>query len=243
MAPPTNAGRDGATSMLVLALPNQVLFPAMRGSVEIPGRTFQDIRQHLDNTGASEVGVVALRPPKRSVAAATYGIGTACRLVSHSGSAAADWSEDATEDKAGAVKIQLEGRRRFRILRFTQTSPLRVADIEFLEEPEGEDQSVAVQALVHSVQEKLSDIFKQQQDKHKLGAGKRNFKLPSSATQLANMVGAMMVQLSVEERQHILETVDVQHRLELVIDLLQREAEAQKMMGDINASMQKNPRG
>ena len=94
-------------------------------------------------------------------------------------------------------------------------------------------------ALVHSVHEKVAELVKQAQDKNKTAMGKRSIKLPPSASALADMVGTVMTQLSVEERQRILETLDVQQRMELVMDYLQRETEAQKMSSEIHTSMQK----
>jgi len=235
---PAGAGRDG--TMLVLALPNQVFFPSMRGAVDVSKRTFEELCQYLEKTGTTEVGVVAMRPSKRGAAVGPYEIGTICHLVSHNGadSQGTPSEEGSAEGGGNSVQLQLEGRKRFKIRKFTQTSPVRMANIELIVDPDASDQSVAVQALVHSVQGKIAELLKQSQDKNKL-VGKRNFKLPSSAALLADMVGAMMTQLSVEERQRILETLDAQQRMEMVMELLQRETEAQKMSSEIHTSMQK----
>lgn len=227
--------------VLVLAFPNQVFFPSMRGAVDVPRRTFDEVCQYLEKTGGKEIGVVALRPPKRGAAGGPYEIGTLCQLVSNTGGDAAAGVEASAEGSGGSVQMQLEGKKRFKILKFIalKDSPVRMAKVEVLEEPEGGDQSVELQALVHSVQGKISELLKQAQDKIKGAAGKRNLKLPTSASLLADMVGAMMTQLSVGERQRILETLDVQQRMEMVMDLLQRETEAQKMSSEIHTSMQK----
>lgn len=235
---PTQDGRGDPSSMLVLTLPNQVFFPSMRGTVDVPRSTFEQITAHLEKTGATGVGAVALRPSKKGTAPSPYEIGTFCHLVQHNaGNAQGDTAGG--EGGGDTVQLSLEGKTRFRVLKYTRTSPVRIAAVEFIEDPTVDDQSVAVRALLHSVHDKLSELIKQAQDRKKLAIGKQNWKWPSSAPLLADMVGAMMTQLSVEERQRILETLDVRQRMELVMDLLQRETEAQRMSSEIHNSMQK----
>jgi len=54
------------------------------------------------------------------------------------------------------------------------------------------------------------------------------------------VMAAMLTQLSLEEKQKILEIVDVKTRLEYTLDLLQRETETQRLQSQITSSVQKS---
>jgi ATP-dependent Lon protease len=239
----TPTGGNNAASMVVLAIPNQVLFPGARVPIDLPRKVFDELSQLIEAKGASEIVVVALQP-KRGTSGVPYDIATACQLVSHTAgdSKAATISQGSASGSGSTIQLQVEGRKRARILKFVSGAPaslVRMAHIEMIDESHVDDGNVAVRALVHSVHEKVAELVKQAQDKNKTAMGKRSIKLPPSASALADMVGTVMTQLSVEERQRILETLDVQQRMELVMDYLQRETEAQKMSSEIHTSMQK----
>jgi len=236
MAPVDDGGRG---PVLILPLATQVIFPSMRQTIEISKQQFDEVCDYLEKTGSNGIGAVALQPGKRGgVGTELYEVGTFCRLVSNSANGGQDGKDKASP---GQVQITVEGGERFKIVDFVETSPQRIAAVQFLQEAEVDANSVELRALIGSVQEKLTEIVKQAQDGRQQNAwGKRQLKWPSSATMLADVVGATLPQLSVEERQQILETLDVRQRLELVLDLLQRETAAQRMSSEISSSMQRS---
>mmetsp|Transcript_110624 Transcript_110624/g.344771 ORF Transcript_110624/g.344771 Transcript_110624/m.344771 type:complete len:116 (-) Transcript_110624:27-374(-) len=115
------------------------------------------------------------------------------------------------------MRLVLEGRSRFRVLEFVESVPVRMARVEILPEAsEAEEDHVGVRALVHSIQEKMTELVKGGQDggvTKLLGGKRQQLRWPSSASTLSSVVGATLVQLSVEERQQILDTLDLQKRL------------------------------
>jgi len=264
MAPHSDSGSEDQAerlpaSLVVLPLRNQVIFPFVRGSFELPKKTFEEVCDHMERTGASVVGVVATRRPgKKGSPPDLYEVGTVCRLVSHAAAGTsgggAEGGETAAPSGGGGgggprVRVVVEGTTRFRIRGYTQLEPLRLASVELLEEqtqdgPEAPDQDVAVRALSHSIREKLGEMLRggsvQDGGKGSGASPRQQLRLPSSPSALAGLVGATLAQLSVEERQTVLQTANVKEQLELALDFLQREAEAKRMSGEISSGIQKS---
>mmetsp|Transcript_56207 Transcript_56207/g.159539 ORF Transcript_56207/g.159539 Transcript_56207/m.159539 type:complete len:936 (+) Transcript_56207:19-2826(+) len=254
MAPPDEEALAMVEQLVIIPLRSQVVFPSVRQAVELPKATFDEVLEHLERTGASNIGVLAMRPSRKGPLESKgdfFEIGTYCRLVSHAVAGAqqgpgAKGGEAAGKGGKASVRMTLEGRSRFRLLSWQQETPLRVARVQVLEEePEADEGDVATRALVHSIQEKMTELAKGGQQgegvKAALGGGKqRQFRWPSSPSMLTSVVGATLVQLSMEERQHILETLELRQRLELVLDLLQRETEAKRMSSEISSGIQKS---
>ncbi|CAK0893744.1 unnamed protein product, partial [Prorocentrum cordatum] len=71
------------------------------------------------------------------------------------------------------------------------------------------------------------------------GGRARQLRLPSSAAGLVGVAGATLGQVPVAERQRILDLRGVKERLEYVLELVQRESEARRISGEINAGIQK----
>lgn len=244
MAPTTGQSGGGATveQLPILPLRNQVIFPGIRGAVDLSKKAFDDVCAFMERTGASGIGALALRPSKKGPLESKgelFEVGTLCRLVSHSASD----TKGASNSSKGSVRLVMEGRSRFRVLEIVETGPIRVARVQLLEEdPEADEGDVGVRALVHTIQEKMTELLKGGQDNAaKLLGGKRQqVRWPSSPSTLSSVIGATLVQLSIEERQKILETLDIRQRLEHVLDLLQRETEAKRMSSEISSNIQKS---
>jgi ATP-dependent Lon protease len=120
----------------------------------------------------------------------------------------------------GTVKILVEGKRRARIRGFTQSDPFFACEYETLDESEGS--AVEVEALVRSVHAAFETYVK------------LNKKVPpemlntvagiSEPSRLADTIVAQL-NLKIDERQHLLELVDANQRLEEVFGLMQAELE------------------
>jgi len=198
------------------------MFPGVRGTVELSQRTFERVRRSLGEGRTGGLGLAATRPGTLEL----YEIGTFCRIVTHS---FLGQPRPGTEQgEAGArVRVVLEGRTRFRVLYYTQVSPLHITTVQLLEElpaPEG----ITVSNLALRVQRELLELLGQPKAENQPP-------WPASTSLLADVAGAALRPLPLEERQRILETMDVQCRLELVLPLLQREVEtkrAQESKGD-----------
>jgi len=239
-------------NVVVLPLRNQVVFPSVRSVIDIGKGTFQELCNHLEKTSSSGFAAVALRPAKAGSPPQTYEVGTYCRLNSHTvaednGNSAKDTeSADAgfpngSGRQPGRVRLVVDPRCRFRILKYTEMSPIRKATVQFLEEQENIDNDTAVRALAQSVQDKFNELLKQGgKDLEKMFGKGRHMQWPSQVSLLASIVGVTLTYLSVEERQQILEAPDVKSQLEVVLSLLQREAEAHRLTNEISTNIQKN---
>jgi len=266
MAPADDSHLEGQPPENVFLLPlrGQVIFPGVRSTIEISRSTFKELCDQLDRSGAQGVGCVAVRPlhARRSAAFDAsggdemYEVGTYCRLVSHDGASDSKGSDSkGVPSLSRKVQVVLDGKYRFKVIRYTQQSPVQAADVQPLTEEDAVNPAISddvkVRALVESVREKITDLMRNASEQAENG-GRNSFaallsgnktptpRLPTSPSALANVVGATLAQLTVEERQHILETVSVLTRLELVLDLLQRESEAKRVSGEISASIQKS---
>jgi len=183
-----------------------------------------------------------MRPGKRGEDD-VYEVGTLCKLISHSQN-----STSSRSDKKDEVitAIAVEGRSRFTLVNFNQTSPYRIATINLISENE-EGDGVEVKALRSSVQQALLKHLKEnlgnEGNNSQNGAGLsallggKQIKWPSSASLLADMVGAGLLQLTTAERQQVLENLSVRKRLEVVLDLLTKVGEAHRISNEINSNI------
>jgi ATP-dependent Lon protease len=134
----------------------------------------------------------------------------------------------------GTVKILVEGKRRARIRGFTQSDPFFACEYETLDESEGS--AVEVEALVRSVHAAFETYVK------------LNKKVPpemlntvagiSEPSRLADTIVAQL-NLKIDERQHLLELVDANQRLEEVFGLMQAELEVLQVERKIRSRVKK----
>jgi ATP-dependent Lon protease len=129
-------------------------------------------------------------------------------------------------------------------------SPYRLATINLLDEKEAGDASSAeVKALMQNVEHNVMELLKEGSEyrnaanvggplKNLFGSNRQKIRWPSSPFVLADMIGAGLPQLSVRERQDVLETFEVKKRLELVLELVQKEVEVQKLSREISNKAQ-----
>lgn len=143
-----------------------------------------------------------------------------------------------------AVRLIVQGLQRFRIVERIHESPYLRARIEPIAEPEiPEDQVEEVEALRRSV----AALFEQ--------AIRLSPQLPdelrslTQAVQETNVMGDLVaahMTLNVEDKQQILETIDVRERLRLLLDMLGREVRVleltSKVQSEVNTELSKSQR-
>ena len=118
----------------------------------------------------------------------------------------------------GTVKVLVEGKSRVRITEFTRSEPFFEAEAEALEETEGDADTVA--ALLRSVGEEFERYAKVKKNvpEEALSAVAET----RAADKLADLVSGHLG-VEVEQKQELLETLDVAERLEKVYGLMQGE--------------------
>ncbi len=141
----------------------------------------------------------------------------------------------------GTVRVLVEGLRRFKILDFTSQSPYLIARTEKLQDPT--DDSLELTALARNAGREFQEIIKLSPalaDQVKVDA--LNTENPGK---LSDLIAANL-NLSLEERQHLLEMPSAKERLTRLLPLLSRELEVlrlgSKIQNEVVTSMSKNQR-
>ena len=141
----------------------------------------------------------------------------------------------------GTVRVLVEGLRRFRIIDFTSQSPYLIARTEKLKDLA--DDSLELTALARNAEREFQEIIKLSPalaDQVKVAA--LNTEDPGK---LSDLIAANL-NLSLEERQHLLEMPSAKDRLTRLLPLLSRELEVlrlgSKIQNEVVTSMSKNQR-
>jgi ATP-dependent Lon protease len=141
----------------------------------------------------------------------------------------------------GTVRILVEGLRRFRIREFVSESPYLVARIEKLKDVV--DSTLELAALTRNAAREFQEIVKLSPTlAEEVKVAALNSEDPA---QLADLIAANL-NLSLQERQHLLELPEVKVRLSRLLPLLSRELEVlklgSKIQNEVVTSMSKNQR-
>ncbi|MSW50388.1 MAG: endopeptidase La [Actinobacteria bacterium] len=139
----------------------------------------------------------------------------------------------------GTLRLLVQGTQRVRLTRFTKTEPYLVAEIEELPDqlgPEGEDgSSPELVALHRSVQETFSKIVEAVPYlPEELQIAVANIDDPVALSQL--ITGSLRI--GTDDKQELLEQVDVQARLRRLMAILARELEVISIGSEIQSQVQ-----
>ena len=141
----------------------------------------------------------------------------------------------------GTVRVLVEGLRRFRIKDYAAQTPYLIAKIEKLKDVV--DDSLELAALTRNAEREFQEIIKLSPTlSEQVKVAAINTEDPAK---LADLIGANL-NLSLEERQHLLEIPAVKDRLTRLLPLLSRELEVlklgSKIQNEVVTSMSKNQR-
>jgi ATP-dependent Lon protease len=141
----------------------------------------------------------------------------------------------------GMVRILVEGLRRFRIREFVSESPYLVARVEKLKDVV--DTTLELAALTRNAAREFQEIVKLSPTlTEEVKVAALNEQDPA---QLADLIAANL-NLSLQERQHLLELPEAKVRLSRLLPLLSRELEVlrlgSKIQNEVVTSMSKNQR-
>lgn len=232
-------------NVFILSLKQQVIFPSIRVNITIPKQVFEELCEFCEKNDSTNVGVIVAKSVARGVED-LHDVGTYCRIASHSQS-----TTKVGNQEVSVVTLLIEGQNRFRVRSYSQTSPFRLATVQMLEEREGVDKEKEVKSLAEKVKENVVELLKDAVPSGKqsgrqggslrnlFGNGRQRIRWPASSSILADMIAAGLEQLSIAERQQVLETVDVRQRLELVLNLLGKVVEVQKLSAEISSKTSK----
>ncbi len=129
----------------------------------------------------------------------------------------------------GAHHIVIQGQQRFRTLEYLPGYPFLVARIERIEEPETTSPEVEAR-LVHLKERTLEALQYLPQAPRELAAAIQAIPTPAAGADLV----ASFMDIKVEEKQEILETIDVKARLDKVLQMLSHAIEVLRLTRDIS---------
>src|SRR5262249_1610665 len=133
----------------------------------------------------------------------------------------------------GTLRILVQGTQRIRIVDYVTEEPYLVARIE--EMPDVVEQSTELEALTRNVQSTFSEIIESiPYLPEELQLAVANLDDPSALSHL--IAGALRI--SVEEKQELLETVDVTKRLRRLSEILARELEVVQLGSKIQSQVE-----
>jgi ATP-dependent Lon protease len=217
-SPPIGEVRD----LPLVALRETVIFPEMI----VPLQVGREKSVNALNAAVAEGGPIALVTQRQAEQedigdpSELYEIGTLAKIA------------QVVQLGDGTVRAIVQGQSRLRVHGFSQTDPYLRASIEELpdEAPEG----VEMQALMRTVQAQIEQyVANGAPVPPEAAVAARNITEPGL---LADMV-AYSPDMSTEQRQELLETIDVVARLKLVTDFLANQVEILELKGRIQSEV------
>lgn len=206
----------------VLPLRDMVLYPEIVAPVMV-GR--ESSKRLVDEAvaGNKTIGLVALRDPEIEdpKAADLYSFGTAARIV------------QMLRFPDGTIRIVVEGLARIRLTKITADSPYFRGEVEVI--PPSQSESPKIDALVRNVLASFQQMVEMAPYiPDQLFVAAINISEPDN---LADFM-ASNVNISIEERQELLETTDVESRLEKLVRIINRELAILQMGSKIQEEVQ-----
>jgi len=220
---PAEERQPTATRELPLvALRETVIFPEMI----VPLQVGRDKSVNALNAAVAEGGPIALVTQRQAeqeditAPSELYTVGTLAKIA------------QVVQLQDGTVRAIVQGQGRLRVHRFAQSSPYLRAEVEEVadETPPG----LEVQALMRTVQAQIEQyVANGAPVPPEAAVAARNITEPGL---LADMV-AYSPDMTTEQRQELLETVDVTERLKLVSAFLGRQVEILELKGKIQSEV------
>ena len=224
--------------LTILPLPNTPVFPGVFTPMMIPeGHGVDVVRQALDGDGC--IGLVLVRdeadsestpePPESATGAELHQVGTAAKIVRK------------INLPDGGINIFVSTLRRFRIAKFLHATTPLVAAVEYLDNRNLE--SVEVHALTRAL---IAEV-KQVSENNPLFSEEMRVNMVNidQPGKIADFV-ASILNVSADEKQGILETIDVRERLEKVLVFIKKEQELlriqKKIQSQLNDKIEKSQR-
>jgi ATP-dependent Lon protease len=207
-----------ADALIIVPVRNMVLFPGMIQPITIGRENSIAGAQHAVKT-ERPIGIVLQRNPQIESPALDdlCLVGTRANVLRYV----------TTPD--GAHHIICQGQQRFRLVELIEGYPFLVARVGLIEEPEATGKEI--EARFMQLKERALEVlhFMPQASQELVGVVQGM----SSAGALADMVAGLM-DIKAPEKQKLLETVDLQRRLDGVLELLAQRIEVLRLSREID---------
>lgn len=205
-------------ALIIIPVINMVLFPGLIVPITISRENTVAAAQEAARNGR-QIGVLLQRRPDEPAATETdlYQVGTTASILRYV----------TTPD--GTHHIVCQGEQRFRVIEFLTGFPFHVARVERLQKAEAS--STEIEALMIQLKERTAEILNFLPDvPREILATAQSM---SSAAALTDWISGL-IDLEPSEKQGLLETFDVQARLDKVLALLNHRAEVLRLSHDIS---------
>ena len=216
------ASQTRTRDLPLVALRETVIFPEMI----VPLQVGREKSVNALNAAVAEGSLIALVTQRRAETeeilepSELYAIGTLAKIA------------QVVQLQDGTVRAIVQGQSRLRVHGFVSTSPHLVATVEEL--PDASPKGVEVEAMMKTVQAQMDQYVQSGAPvPPEAAVAARNISEPGL---LADMV-AYSPDMSTEQRQELLETVDVVERLKLVSTFLNRQVEILELKGKIQSEV------
>jgi ATP-dependent Lon protease len=213
---------SGPRELPLVALRETVIFPEMI----VPLQVGREKSVNALNAAVAEGGPIALvtqrQPEQEDIESPSelYTVGTLAKIA------------QVVQLQDGTVRAIVQGQTRLRLINFVANEPYLRATVEELHDASGA--SLEVQALMRTVQAQIEQyVANGAPVPPEAAVAARNISEPGL---LADMV-AYSPDMSTEQRQELLETVDVTERLKLVSNFLARQIEILELKGRIQSEV------
>ncbi len=206
----------------VLPIRNAVLFPGAVAPFDVGREKSVALVEDIENLNQPIIVIFAQRDPSTDDPgqADLYPVGVAARVLK------------ALKHSSGNYSLILQGLMRVRMEGVTGNSPYLKARISRLDEPKAED--VEAEALSMSLRDIAKQVIQLMPELPREAAALIDS--ISEPGQLADLVAANL-EVPVEEKATLLETIDVKDRIRKVLRLLTRQLEILKMRERINSQI------
>lgn len=204
-------------ALILIPLRNLVLFPGLVAPINI-GRERTIAAAQEATRAERQVGVVLQRDAETEVPqpGQLHQIGTVASILRY-----------VTQNNGHYIVCQ--GHQRFRIIEFLDGYPFLAARVQFL--PEADEQTAEIQARLLQLKERSTEILGLlPQVPAELATAAQNI---TSASAYADFVAGLM-DLTPQEKQDILETLDLPERLDKVLTFLVHRIEVLRLSQQIN---------
>jgi ATP-dependent Lon protease len=220
--PTSQPGETGRRQLPLVALRETVIFPEMIVPLQV-GRDKSVKALNAAVADGQPIALVTQRQAESEDIAAPdelYEVGTLAKIA------------QVSQLQDGTVRAIVQGQQRLRLHGFVQAEPYIVADVELLQE--ADPSGLEIQALMRSVQGQIEQYVQSGAPvPPEAAVAARNITEPGL---LADMV-AYSPDMSTEQRQELLETIDPAARLKLVSAFLARQIEILELKGKIQSEV------
>ena len=218
----TGTTSSGPRELPLVALRETVIFPEMI----VPLQVGREKSVNALNAAVADGGPIALVTQRHAEqedindTSELYEVGTLAKIA------------QVVQLPDGTVRAIVQGQTRLRLINFVANEPYLLAMVEELSDDSGG--SLEVQALMRTVQAQIEQyVANGAPVPPEAAVAARNITEPGL---LADMV-AYSPDMTTEQRQELLETVDVTERLKLVSNFLARQVEILELKGKIQSEV------